>query len=141
MLHRKHEYLLSDFKNMVIKQLLLNKKIFFWGGGATLSPLKWRQAGKWAPHDYPWPPLFHFKIHSNYQKEDVYKKTRPKNINFWANGEHFVQRAFFGLRLNNFWKSHISLNFWNFYLNFCMWSLIIPINKLSIAIMGQIWLL
>ena len=38
MLHRKHEYLLSDFKNMVIKQLLLNKKNIFYGGGPPLAP-------------------------------------------------------------------------------------------------------
>ena len=39
-------------------------------------------------------------------------KTRAKNIHFWTNGEQFCTiNIFFGFSLENFKKSHISLNF------------------------------
>ena len=44
-------------------------------------------------------PTFHLKILSYYQNENVYKKNRPKNINFWTNGEQFCAISY----LAQFW--------------------------------------
>ena len=64
--------------------------------------------------------LVHFKILSCYQNEDVYTKTDQKIFLFGQMAENFVQSTFLFWLASIFFKSHISLNFGNFYLSFCI---------------------
>ena len=82
----------------------------------------------------PWQPMtptFYFKILSNYQNENVYKKTIPKKIYIFDEWRAILcDQHFFGLSLKFLLKYKCSLNVGNFHPNICIWSLIIPINKL-----------
>ena len=56
-------------------------------------------------NDHPWLPMtptFYVKILSYYQKRDVYKKTRQKNIHFWTNGKQFCMINIFFVEPQNF---------------------------------------
>ena len=81
-LHTKHDYIFSDFKDMVIWQLLVKKcEIFF--GVLPFSPLKWGQPGKMTTQWLPMTPTFDLKILSYYQNEDVDKKNQTKKYSFF----------------------------------------------------------
>ena len=67
----------------------------------------------------------------------MFTKNRPKNIHFWTHGEQFCAIKIFCVEPQNILKSHILLNFGNFYPNFGMPSLMIAINKLLIAMAGH----
>ena len=93
---------------------------------------------KWSPHDCLCPPLFIFKSLHTIKIRMFPKKYRLRIFNFWIIESNFVRSTFFCFEPYKFKKSHILLNFRNFYPMFRMWSLIIPINKLFLAIGGQI---
>ena len=63
-------------------------------------------------------PTFYVKILSYYQKGDVYKKNRPKNIYFWTNGTQFCTIKFFWVVPRNFFKISYLAPFWKFLSEF-----------------------
>ena len=79
----------SDFKDIVIWQLLVKKIIeLFLGGPPPLAPSNEGNQEKWPPMTANDP---HFLCQNPIilSNEGCLHKTRPKNIHFWSNGEQF----------------------------------------------------
>ena len=114
-MHTKHDYFFSDFKDIVIWQLLVKKWNFF-GGVVPFSPFKSGQPGKMAAHECLWPPLFMSKSYNTIKMTMFYeKKLDQKILIFGRMTSNFVRSTFFWVEL--------------------------PTNKSEIAIWGQTWLL
>ena len=82
---KKNRIIFSDFKEMVIWQLLGKKN------APPLGPSNWANQKKGPPNDCH----FHFKFLSYYQNEDVQKTTHQKIFNFGLMVSNFAQSTFF----------------------------------------------
>ena len=97
----------SDFKDIVIWQLLVKKNEIFLGGSPPLAPLNEGNQEKWPPMT-AYDPHFLCQNPIILTKWGCLQKTRPKNIHFWTNGKQFCMiNIFFGWA-SKFFKNLIS---------------------------------